>query len=639
MNENLKPLFSPLNMGGVVIKNRIVMPPMDTNFAGLDGSPKRNLLAYLRNRAKGGTGLIIQEAASVSYPEGKISERQICMNNRNITAELREVTDAVHAFGTKIIVQLHHGGFMANPEFCCGKENVSASAGNGAREMTNAEVKKLIQDFVDAAYNAKLSGYDGVEIHAAHMYLLNQFLNPAFNKREDEYGGSLENRFRVVKEIIEGIRKKCGRPFIVGVRLGAVDYPVGNTIDDAAEIAKMIEMSGGDMVNISIGFYTFDEAMPTQWSEEGCFVYLAEAIKKAVTIPVGIVGKLRTPSYCSDLIKDGKADFVCLGRQLICDPEWSNKALYGKEDEIRSCLNCMDGCFGSFNAHGSIRCSINPYVGYEDLYNEQNVPVAEKKEKILVVGGGIAGMQFAIISKKRGNDIILVEQSDRLGGQMQLAGMTPFKTEVLRALDWFISETNRVGIDVHLNTKVDLEYIKSVNPDKVVLAMGRVFATPPIEGIEKALCGADVISRKIPIEKDTKVIVVGGGVAGCELAHRLVLEGAKPTVMEMLPELCNGGEMIHSAKLKMYLSANAEVLTSVIVKKISEKTVTYITASGTEMTVGADAVINCAGQKKISLPLYQRLLEEGVEVYCIGDHGVSNFINSTKDAMHLAYMI
>lgn len=639
MKESVKALFQPLSIGGITVKNRFVMPPMVTNFMTLEGTPSRAHVNYIRNRAKGGVGLIIQEAASVSWPEGKIANRQLRVNEPTVVANLFDVTDAAHAFGAKILVQLHHGGFLAHPEYCFGAENVSCSAGNGARELTHDEIKKIIGDFIDSASNAKAARFDGVEIHGSHMYLLNQFLNPAWNRRTDEYGGSRENRFRIVREIVEGIREKCGRPFIIGLRLGAVDFPKGNTVEDAVEFCKMAEACGVDMVNLSIGFYEFAEVVPTQWSDEAPYVYISEAAKKAVNIPVAIVGKLRTPELCAGIIEEGKADLICMGRQLICDPELPNKTMFGKEETIRTCLNCLEGCMERMSfADSSIRCVINPYVGQEDLYNEQNVAAVEPK-KVLVVGGGIAGMQYAIIAKKQGHQVILAEKDGELGGQMTLASLTPMKKEVGQALGWFKGEVARLGIEVHLNTTVDMDYVKACVPDRVVLAMGNEFATPPIEGIEHTVRGDKAISREVEIGEGKNVIVIGGGIAGSELAHRIVLEGSKVTVMEILPEICVGATVIHSTILRNYIKEHANVLTSVTITKIVPEGVYYQDVEGREKFVAADCVINCAGQRRVYGPLYNELLAAEYEVYHIGDNGQSNFQNSTREAMQLAYTV
>lgn len=640
MKPEMKPLFRPLRVGGIELKNRIVMPPMDTCAFNFDGTVTPKLMPYMRNRAKGGVGLIIQECADTSWPEGKNGPRELRMDVPDSITFLHDMTNVVHTFGTKIILQLNHAGFQSNPINCEGRPSVCPSDFMGARAMTHEEVQKVVQDFIVCAQNAKLAGYDGIELHAAHGYLLNCFLNPAVNRRTDEYGGPIENRFRMVGEIIRGIREKCGRPFIISVRLGAEDNP-GNTLEDSVKIAKMCEDAGADMVNMSTGFNPPMELNPTQWVEEGLYLRYSEAVKKEVSIPVAIVGKLKTPDFCAGIVESGKADLVCVGRQLLCDPEWPNKIMQDRIDEIRPCLSCFDGCMGALLTRNEItRCSINPYVGFEDFQSENNVPKTANPKKILVVGGGISGLQFAIIAAKRGNKVTLAEKDAQLGGQMLLAGLTPHKEIVLKALKWFGEEAVRAGVEIQLNQPVDMDYVKQLAPAQVVLATGAVFAMPPIEGIEHAVNGADVIARKIEAGTGKNVAVIGGGVAGAELAHRLVLEGNNVTILEMLPDICNGGELFHTMRLKDYLSKNATVLTSVSVKKIAADSVVYEDAGNVRHTIPTDLVAVCAGLRKVGLDLYEQLLDAGYEAYRIGNNErAANFLNATRSAFELAYTI
>lgn len=640
MRPAAKPLFKPIIVGGIELKNRIVMPPMDTCAFNFDGTVTPKLMPYLRNRAKGGVGLIIQECADTSWPEGKNGPRELRMDVPDSITFLHDLTNVVHSFGTKIILQLNHAGFQANPINCEGRQSVCPSDFMGARAMTHDEVQKVVQDFILCAHNAQLAGYDGIELHAAHGYLLNCFLSPAVNQRTDEYGGPVENRARMVCEIISGIREKCGRPFIVSVRLGATDNP-GNTLEDSVQIARLCEEAGADMLNISTGFNPPMELNPTQWVEEGLYLPWSEAVKREVSVPVAIVGKLKTPDFCAGVVESGKADLVCVGRQLLCDPEWPNKIMQERENEIRPCLSCFDGCMGALLARNEItRCSINPYLGFEDFQSENNVARTASPKRILVVGGGISGLQFAIIAAKRGNEVTLADKDERLGGQMVLAGMTPHKEVVLDALRWFGEEARRAGVEIRLNQAVDMDYVREVAPDQVVLATGAVFAMPPIEGIEHAVNGADVIARRIDAGTGKNVVVIGGGVAGAELAHRLVLEGNTVSVLEMLPEICSGGEMFHTMRLKDYLDRHATVLTSVAVKRIGEDSVEYEDAEGERHGIPADLVAVCAGQRKVGLDLYEELVDAGCEVYRIGNNErAGNFLNATRSAFELAYTI
>lgn len=642
MKANVKNLFDPIRIGTQTIKNRIAMPAMDTNYAEKDGTLSKRHVNYLKNRARGGAGLIILEATSVSWPEGKISERQVAMNDDTQTPSLHYLTDSVHSYGAKILVQIHHGGFMAVPEYCGGAQSVSATDFNGAKALTVEEIHKIVNDFIHAAQVAQKGGFDGVEIHAAHMYLLNQFINPSCNTRTDEYGGNHEKRFRIIREIIQGIREACGSDFIIDVRLGAYDYVSnGNTLDDGCIYAKFCEEAGADMLNITAGFYSVMETEQTQWDPEGKFLFMSEAIKKAVKIPVAIVGKMRTPAFCAQAIDEGKADIIMIGRQLICDPSYPNKIMMGREDEIRPCLNCLEGCLGSFYFdHSSIHCVINPYAGYEDVYSEFEIAKSGRPSKILVVGGGIAGMQFAIIAKRRGHNVTIAEKSSVLGGEMILAASTPFKEDVGKALEWYKAEVNRVDVPVMLNTMVDKEFVHKFAPEKVVLATGFRFVAPSIEGIEHAYNGEDVLSGAVDVGTEKKICIIGGGVVGCELAHKLIENGNKVTVLEMLPEICVGLEFAHRTVLTDYMNRNAKVEVSATVTKVTPKSLEFTDKDGRKQSIPADYTVYCAGQAPQSPPLYTALLSDGFETYRIADYErMSNFLMATRQAMDLAYTI
>ncbi len=645
-----KILFKPVQVGCVQLKNRIAMPPMDTNYGNLDGTLSRKHYSYLSERAKGGAGLLIVEATSVSFPYGKISERQLKMNDNTVTTEWHDLTDTVHSLGAKIMVQLHHGGFMAVPAYCGGAESVTACATNyegspwpPAREMSLDEVKEVINDFIKAAQIAQAAGLDGVEIHASHMYLINQFMTPLINQRTDEYGGNFENRGRMLREIVEGIRKACPKPFIVGVRLGVVDHiPGGITLEDGVEYAKMCEAAGADMLNLSCGFYTsVNQSTESQWDEEGSRLYMSEAVKKAVSIPVAIVGKLRTPEFCAKAIEDNKADILCIGRQLICDPAWVNKIHFKKFDEIRPCLNCDDGCLGQFYfAHGNVHCTMNPYVGYEDLYHEDNVPAVAKPRNIVIVGGGVAGMQFAIIAKKRGHNVTILEKTDRLGGQMIIAGVAPFKSDLVKGLSWFTSEVARLGIEVQLNTEATAKTINKMGADVVIVATGSLPNTPPIPGVENTVESWNLLNGSVKVPENKKVVIIGGGIVGSEVAHMLIENGCDVTLLEMLPTICNGLEPMHKGNLTTYLNEKATIHLEAKVTKIEANSVSFTDKDGVAAVALADMVVISTGQHSVGTDLYDALIDKDVETYKIGDcNTTGNIRSATRAALEVAYMI
>ena len=616
--SNLSILNTPIKVGGVWIKNRFEMPPMDTNYDNLDGTLSRKQYAYYVERARGGVGLIVTEAVSVSHPYGLITE-------------------------AKIIPQIHHGGFMAIPAYNHGEQSVSASDFNGARAMTAEEVKAVIADFINAAINARNGGFDGVQIHASHMYLINQFLSPICNQRTDEYGGSLENRFRMLKEIITGVREACPAPFILAVRLAIEDaIPGGITVEEGVQYAKWCEECGADMIDATYGFYTeMCSLTEGQWQDEGLRVYLSEALKKEVSIPVAIVGKLRTPEIMAEIIESGKADMVVVGRQLICDPYLPEKVFTGRTEEIRPCLNCNDGCvFQAILAHGNVHCALNPYVGYEDLYNEIDVPKAGMTKNVVIIGAGIAGLQAAIIAAKRGHKVTVLEKEDKPAGQMNLACLPPYKAEVRKAKDWFVGEASRLGVKIITGCDADTEVIAKFAPDTVLLATGSKPFILPIPGADKTFEAWDVLQDKVTMAKNSRVAVIGGGVVGAELSHKLVDEGYKVTIIEMLPQLCSNQEPMHKGLLESFLTKNAVICLNTKVKEVCDNKVICENAKGETVEIPIDYTIMSVGQRPAGDDLYRALLAKGIPTFKIGDAvQIGNFRSATRSALEIAYRI
>lgn len=643
----VKALMEPIRINGIEIRNRVLMPAMDTNYGDSAGFVSPRMQAHYVERAKGGVGLIVTEALSVSAPEGRISAGQVHINQETSISKFLYLTDSVHAFGAKILAQLHHGGLKAVPAYNNGIESVTASseAGMGGRTLSVDEIKKIQADFVRAAELAVKAGFDGIELHAAHGYLINQFYSAVTNKRTDEYGGSLENRFRFLKEIIEGIKAVVPRRFIVGARLGVFEYAEGGlTLEEAAQLAKWCQECGLDLLNLSGGFVSApNQGTMSQWDDHAERIASAEQIKKAVDIPVAVQGKLRDPYECDQLIKEGKIDFVTIGRQLLCDPYWPQKAQMGRVDEIRNCLNCNEGCiFRLISVGGDVRCVLNPYVGYDDKYNEHTpIPTAAPK-KIAVIGGGPAGMQFAITASSRGHDVTLYEKSEKLGGQMHLAAMTPFKEDMKKAVNWFIGEVGRSNANVVLNTEVTAEMLKEGGYDHAVIACGSIPNKPPIPGIERAVNSkAFLEAGEAALPKDRSVAIIGGGTVGCEIAHLLVDRGCQVSVLEMMPDFCNGMEGTHKWLLLGQLQKTAVLAASVKVKEITEDGVIYEDANGVDQKAPADVVIYSTGQRPAGAEFVWGLAEAGIIPHRLGESITTpgNIRTATRSALELAYAI
>ena len=639
---NIRTLLEPITIGGTKIKNRVILPSMSTCFGNLDGTPSRQLLAHYGERAKGGAGLMIMEAVDVLYPHQKQNITTLSLNGIQYYPHWKEITETVHAFGAKILAQLYRPGILANPAINQGEQPVCASEFNGAREITREEIQELKAAFLSNARAAAECGFDGVELHACHMYLLNNFLSPISNHRTDEYGGSDENRFRLLKEVLEEVRAALPRPFILSVRLATIDLVPGG-IDETlgAKYAKWCEAAGADMLNISCGFYTKPyEGAETQWEPHAARLYMSRIAKQVCTIPVTAVGKLHDPEAIADLIENGEIDLACVGRPQLCDPQWVNKLQFGKREEIRPCMHCLEGCLSQHFYNNSIRCAINPYLGFEDLRTESGVTLAAEPKKIIVAGGGLAGMQFAIIAKRRGHDVTILEKSDALGGQMMLAGAPPVKGSMLRALDWFRAEVARRKIPVQLNTEATVETLSAMDPDIVVVAAGSVPNKPRIPGIEHAVDAWDMIRGDVTVPAGGQGVIIGGGTVGCEAAHMLIDQDSKAVILEMSGELCKAYDLFNKDKMVTFLNEHADARMHVRVTEILPNAVRYTDESGAEHEVEADKVIYAVGQHSVGSALWQAVRDAGMETYMIGDSNTpAKMRQATKAAYDLAYRV
>ena len=644
----LTSVFETIQVGPLKLKNRFVMPPMSNNLCRPDGTLSPESIAYYRERARGGVGLIIVEASAVAFPRGLILERQPSVASRRVQPDWKRLAEVIHSCDAKVIVQIHHGGFLADPACNGGEKGLSPSGYDGdlwypAREMTHEEVKEVINQHIEAAKMLCDAGLDGVEIHCCSTYLLNEFLTAHYNHRTDEYGGSLENRGRILVEIISGIKEACPG-FMVGARLAIEDKetPDGLSLEDGVALAKMCEKAGADMINCSVGFFVSQHLdTESQWQDEGGRLYMAELVKKAMTTAkVAAVGKFRTPAFCDEVIRDGRTDLVCLGRQLVCDPYYVRKLEEGRENEIRFCMNCNDGCVNeALYRHGSIRCAINPCTGYETLYREHEVAKAAEPKTVVVVGGGVAGMQAAVIASKRGHKVILLEKADHIGGQMILAG-TPYKKEaVMKAAKWFEAEVGRCAIDVRCGVEADAESVIAMEPDAVIVAAGAVPAVPGIKGIEAAVSAWDILADKSLYENCKTIAVIGGGDVGCETALMLLKEGHDVSVIEMREDICLDTEPMHRVFVEGCLKENAAIYTNAHVTEAGKNKVVF-EKDGQTVTVEADLVVTACGACSNGGSLYEALKGKGFSVYRIGDaKEIGNIRLATRSAFEAAYAI
>lgn len=654
MNKHYPNLFSPVRVGNVMLKNRIVMSAMDTCYFAKDGTLTAQAKAHYLERARGGVGLICTEVAAFDWPAGRGGRREPKFNDPLVTTEWSTLVQNVHSFGCKIIVQIGHTGFVAWPEFSEGRDVVAAYApelselatemAKPARTITIEEIENLYTEIRKCAENIVTCEFDGMEIHAAHSYLINEFLSPFSNHRTDEYGGSFENRTRFLVNIVKICREVLGPNRILSVKIPACEEVEGGlTLEDGAKIAQLCEEAGANLINCSLGQAPDGMATESEWHPDGRRLPYAAEIKKHITkAKVAHVGKLRTPELCEEAIADGKIDMVVIGRALLADPNWAFKAESGNADQIRQCISCREGCFAAFRPKGgSIRCVLNPYTGFEDIATERCPGTAANPKKVLVIGGGIAGMQAAIIAKKRGHDVTLAEKTDRLGGQMQLAGLPPHKQTILEVKDWFAAEVGRVGVNVEMNTVADEAYIEAKKPDVVLLAIGSEPSRPPVEGIENAKDGWDVLRDVENAPENKEIVIIGGGTVGCEIAHTLIEKNNHITIIEMDDGLSKKQNAVHRKHNQQVLDeANTNICLKSMVKKVEADSVTYSDENGELHTVKADMIICAAGQKPLNPEWIYDLRSAGIEAYTLGDAtSTGDFKTATRSAMDIAMIL
>lgn len=623
-------LFSPIKVGPMLLKNRIVLPSMGTNLANPDGTISPALRDYLTERAKGGAGLIIVEMTAADYPYGAGECAQPQLTEINVVPSFRELADNIHAYGAKVLVQLCHSGVRTAPYLCHGRETIGTvdipDASNPVHGLTKDEIKALVQKHATAALFAQMAGIDGIEFHAGHGTLLGQFLSPYFNKRTDEYGPqSLENRSRIVVELIKAVKATCGSRFAVSVRLGVQDaVPGGTSLEEGAKLARIIHSAGADLINVTKGMkYGLSINVETQDFEEGYRRFMNEAVRsECPDAKLAMVGRLRSPEVMEKLLEDGVTDLVCIGRQLICDPYWPEKVRTGHMDEIRTCLNCNEGCYSNaVGKQSGLRCALNPYVAQEGKYDERNLPQVRSPKNIVVAGGGIAGMEAAITAAKRGHKVTILEKNSCLGGQMNIACVPPYKTFLKDAVGYFERTIAKdPAIEVRLNTEADLETIKALAPDKVFVAIGSAPFVPPISGVENAVLAWDVLAGKVELPADSDVVVIGGGTVGVETAIYLAERNNRLSILEMLPKIAADQEETHKKRDQVYMKEkDFRLEVKAAVKEITADSVIYVNGDGTECTIPSAMTVLATGQRPLGAAFEEALIDAGIPAVSIGD--------------------
>lgn len=598
-------LFEKGKIGNVEIKNRIVMPPMGTGFAAASGEASEQIIRFYEERAKGGTGLIITEVCRVDELSGIAQPCQLSATDLSVIPSFTRMVDRVHAYGTKMFLQLHHPGNEAVGMTLHGNPVIAPSAvtckitGEAPKPMTTQEVEDMVKKFVKGAYIAKTAGFDGVEIHAAHGYLVNQFLSPYTNRRTDKYGGDFFNRMRFLTEIVLGIRFTCGAGFPVSVRMDGTEFTdYGMKEDECLHIARYLESIGVACLDVSCGTYESGWSIVEPYGmKEGWKKHLAKNIKACVHIPVIAVNTVRHPAFAEQLLEEGVSDFVGVARGNLCDPEFANKAKAGDDERVRKCIGCLN-CFKMASMGRAIECAVNPVLGRETYRGDDKLVKNGNGRKVAVIGAGPAGMEAAIVLAKRGFKPVLIEKSDRLGGTMNLADKAPSKELITELTQAMALELKDLGVEVMLNTEGTVEKCKELGVEGVILASGGLKNTPKVPGIEKAIVYDEVLSGKVSLS-GKKVAVIGGGLTGLETAECLCNAGNKVTVYEMAGEV--GTAMYRSVKnmlVKNIEEKGGKIMVNSLFKEIKDgKIVINEIQTGFDKEYDADAVVVALGVK------------------------------------------
>ncbi len=535
-------LLSPIDIGRLTLKNRIVMPAMGTSYAAEDGGVTDQLINYFTARARGGAGLLIVEATAV-HPLGLIFKGECCMFDDTFIPGFKKLTQAVHDCGGKIAMQLAHGGRQTKSALIgsrpLGPSAIPAPAlcTEIPKALTIDEIHAIVKSFGEAARRVREAGFDAVEIHGAHGYLVNQFLSPNANQRKDSYGVSLKNRARLALEIVSEIKNTVSPNIPVFFRLNGEDYLEGGfTLKEAVEIAPWLVQAGADVLHVSAGVYgSYPPTIPLIGSDLACFVPLAEAIKKVVAVPVIASGRIKTPFLAEKILEEKKADLISMGRVLMADPDMPQKIKEGKTEEIRPCVGCGQACIerllGGIKTvkNDPISCLVNPVMGREKACA---IYPSSQRKRVLIIGGGPGGIQAALTADKRGHDVILCEKKNELGGNLHVVAKIPGKEEFSEFLEYLFKEIRKSGVKVFLNREVDLKSVKEFKPEVVIMATGADFQKIEIAGIYpiQLFTATDVLTEKSDILNH--ILVIGASQIGLETAYYLSNKGKGVTVVE-----------------------------------------------------------------------------------------------------------
>ncbi len=640
-------LFKEGNFGALSLKNRVIMPAMGTFLASADGEVTERQIAYFEARAKGGVGLIITEVTAVDYELGRCGPMHPRLDDVRYVPMMTRLADAVHKYGTRVFMQLSHAGRQTNASLTGGRQAVAPSAvpcemiGETPRALTTEEIKELIAKYINGAVICQMAEIDGVELHGAHGYLINQFLSQKTNLRTDEYGGDFEGRMRFAKEIIEGIKRECGAAYPVIIRLSIDEFVDGGITPEAGvRIASYMEKIGADAINVSSGTYDSLQTLiePTSFAQ-GWRVYLAEAVKKEVKIPVITAGVIREPDFAEAILAGNKADFVAIGRGQIADPEWCSKAASGRAAEIRKCISCLH-CLDRVLARTHIGCAVNVKAGRELDFKE--LKKNGDRRKVVVIGGGPGGMEAARILALRDFNVLLLEKEARLGGQLNYGNRPVGKDKLTWFIEYMEQRFPQLNVDVRLGVAATAEMIRAENPHAVFVATGASPIIPNIEGVNgenvfdahTALVNSDTI-------RGQSVAVIGAGMTGCEIAELLALNNNQVHLVELLPDVVTGAGPLDKMDMTQRLNeAGVDIhMEHKLLRIDGNKIDIEAVSTGEKRYIEVDKVVLSLGVAS-DRRLYDEIREAYDHVCLLGDAiSPRKIVNAVKEGFEKAVLL